>query len=70
LLNERKDNEQSCAGHNATEAFDYCQEIKTLGLLDQVVFGNRGNLLDRCAGGPVVVVCPEGLGIPTSIKMT
>jgi (2Fe-2S) ferredoxin len=60
-LNERKDNEQSCARHNATESFDYCKKkIKELGLSGPGgVRVNKAGCLDRCAGGPVVVVYPD-----------
>jgi (2Fe-2S) ferredoxin len=60
-LNERKENEQSCAGYKAQEAFDYCKKkVKNLGLSGPGgVRVNKAGCLDRCAGGPVVVVYPE-----------
>jgi len=60
-LNERKDNEQSCAAHQAKEGFDYCKNrVKSLGLSGPGgVRVNKAGCLDRCAGGPVVVVYPD-----------
>jgi (2Fe-2S) ferredoxin len=61
-LNERKNNEACCAQHNAQDAFDHCKKrVKELGLAgpDQVRV-NKAGCLDRCAGGPVAVVYPEG----------
>ena len=46
-LNERKNGEACCARHDAQAAFDHCKaSIKAAGL-------------DRCAGGPGVVVYPD-----------
>ncbi len=61
-LNERKNGETSCAQHNAQAAFDHCKHrIKQLGLAGPgQVRVNKAGCLDRCAGGPVVVVYPEG----------
>ncbi|MGV0983234.1 MAG: (2Fe-2S) ferredoxin domain-containing protein [Limnohabitans sp.] len=62
-LNERKSGEVSCAQHNAQAAFDHCKNrVKELGLagLGQVRV-NKAGCLDRCSGGPVAVVYPEGV---------
>lgn len=62
-LNERKGNEACCARHDAQAAFDHCkQRVKELGLQGPGgVRVNRAGCLDRCAGGPVAVVYPEGV---------
>ena len=62
-LNERKNNEACCAQHNAQAAFDRCKNrIKELGLAGPgQVRVNKAGCLDRCAGGPVAVVYPEGV---------
>jgi (2Fe-2S) ferredoxin len=62
-LNERKNNEACCAQQNAQAAFDHCKSrVKELGLagLGEVRV-NKAGCLDRCAGGPVAVVYPEGV---------
>ena len=61
-LNERKNGEACCAQHNAQAAFDHCKNrIKALGLAGPgQVRVNKAGCLDRCAGGPVAVVYPEG----------
>lgn len=61
-LNERKNNEACCAQHNAQDAFDHCKKrVKELGLAGPgQVRVNKAGCLDRCAGGPVAVVYPEG----------
>jgi (2Fe-2S) ferredoxin len=61
-LNERKNNEACCAQHNAQAAFDRCKtRVKALGLAGPgQVRVNKAGCLDRCAGGPVAVVYPEG----------
>jgi len=61
-LNERKNGEASCAQHHAQAAFDHCKNrIKQLGLAGPgQVRVNKAGCLDRCAGGPVAVVYPEG----------
>jgi (2Fe-2S) ferredoxin len=60
-LNERSNGEASCAQHGAQQAFDHCKSrVKAAGLAG--VGGvriNKAGCLDRCAGGPVVVVYPE-----------
>lgn len=62
-LNERKNNEACCAQHNAQAAFDHCKtRVKALGLAGPgQVRVNKAGCLDRCAGGPVAVVYPEGV---------
>jgi (2Fe-2S) ferredoxin len=59
-LNERS-NEQSCAHFQAQQAFDHCKAgVKKLGLSGPGgVRVNKAGCLDRCAGGPVVVVYPQ-----------
>ena len=61
-LNQRANGEASCADHDAQGAFDYCKSrVKQLGLAAKGgVRVNKAGCLDRCAGGPVVVVYPEG----------
>lgn len=62
-LNERKNNEACCAQHHAQAAFDHCKtRVKALGLAGPgQVRVNKAGCLDRCAGGPVAVVYPEGV---------
>lgn len=62
-LNERQNNEACCARHNAQAAFDHCKSrVKELGLAGPgQVRVNKAGCLDRCAGGPVAVVYPEGV---------
>ena len=61
-LNQRE-GEAACADHDAKGAFDHCkQRVKTLGLSGPgQVRVNKAGCLDRCAGGPVAVVYPEGV---------
>ncbi|MES2186243.1 MAG: (2Fe-2S) ferredoxin domain-containing protein [Pseudomonadota bacterium] len=61
-LNERTNGEQSCMQHNAQEGFDRCKKrVKAAGLAGPgKVRVNKAGCLDRCAGGPVAVVYPEG----------
>ena len=61
-LNERSNGENCCAQHGAQDAFDHCKaRVKTLGLNGPGgVRVNKAGCLDRCAGGPVAVVYPEG----------
>ena len=61
-LNERKNGEACCALQGAQAAFDHCKSrIKELGLAGPgQVRVNKAGCLDRCAGGPVAVVYPEG----------
>jgi (2Fe-2S) ferredoxin len=62
-LNQRENGEAACAQHDAHGAFDHCkQRVKALGLSGPgQVRVNKAGCLDRCAGGPVVVVYPEGV---------
>ena len=62
-LNERKNGEACCAQQNAQVAFDHCKSrVKALGLSGPgQVRVNKAGCLDRCSGGPVVVVYPEGV---------
>ena len=62
-LNERKNNEACCAQQGAQEAFDHCKaQVKALGLAGPgEVRVNKAGCLDRCSGGPVAVVYPEGV---------
>lgn len=61
-LNQRANGEASCADHDAQGAFDHCKSrVKQLGLAGKGgVRVNKAGCLDRCAGGPVAVVYPEG----------
>jgi len=61
-LNERS-NEQSCSHFQAQQAFDHCKAgVKKQGLSGPAgVRVNKAGCLDRCAGGPVVVVYPQGV---------
>ena len=61
-LNERHNGESSCAHQGAQAAFDHCKaKVKSLGLNGPGgVRVNKAGCLDRCAGGPVAVVYPEG----------
>jgi (2Fe-2S) ferredoxin len=62
-LNERSNGQACCAGQGAQAAFDHCkQKVKVLGLSGVGgVRVNKAGCLDRCAGGPVVVIYPEGV---------
>ncbi len=62
-LNARENGQASCADHNAQAAFDHCKSaVKKLGLAGPGgVRVNKAGCLDRCAGGPVAVVYPEGV---------
>lgn len=62
-LNERKNNEECCAKHDAQAAFDRCKSlVKAVGLsAPGQVRVNKAGCLDRCAAGPVAVVYPEGV---------
>jgi (2Fe-2S) ferredoxin len=61
-LNERPEGEASCAHVGAREGFDHCKaRIKKEGLAGPGgIRVNKAGCLDRCAGGPVAVVYPEG----------
>jgi (2Fe-2S) ferredoxin len=60
-LNKR-DGDAACADHDADAGFAHCkQRAKQLGLLGPGKLRvNKAGCLDRCAGGPVAVVYPEG----------
>lgn len=62
-LNQRENGQDSCASHGAQEAFDHCKsQVKAAGLAGPGgVRVNKAGCLDRCAGGPVAVVYPEGV---------
>ncbi len=62
-LNERDKGEDSCARHGAQAGFDRCKaRVKKDGLAGPgKVRVNKAGCLDRCAGGPVAVVYPEGI---------
>jgi (2Fe-2S) ferredoxin len=61
-LNQRDNNEAACAQHDSQGAFDHCKKlVKAAGLHGPGgVRVNKAGCLDRCAGGPVAVVYPEG----------
>ena len=61
-LNKRDNGEACCADHHAQEAFDRCKaRVKALGLTGPgQVRVNKAGCLDRCQGGPIAVVYPEG----------
>lgn len=61
-LNQRLEGEACCADHDAKAAFDHCKaKVKDAGLAGPGgVRINKAGCLDRCAGGPVAVVYPEG----------
>ena len=63
-LNKRDNGEAACADHQAQQAFDHCKaRVKAEGLAGPgKVRVNKAGCLDRCAGGPVAVVYPEGTG--------
>ena len=60
--NDRENGENSCAHHGAQAGFDRCKSrVKGERLAGPgQVRVNRSGCLDRCAGGPVAVVYPEG----------
>lgn len=62
-LNQRDNGEASCAQYGAQQAFDHCKaKVKSEGLAGPgKVRVNKAGCLDRCAGGPVAVVYPEGV---------
>ena len=62
-LNDRDNGEKSCAHDGAQAAFDRCKSrVKKAGLNGPGhVRVNKSGCLDRCAGGPVAVVYPEGV---------
>ncbi|MDE2369514.1 MAG: (2Fe-2S) ferredoxin domain-containing protein [Burkholderiales bacterium] len=62
-LNQRENGEACCADHGAKAAFDHCKgAVKAAGMAGPGgVRVNKAGCLDRCAGGPVAVVYPEGV---------
>ena len=62
-LNQRDKGEACCADQGAQQAFDHCKaQVKAAGLAGPgKVRVNKAGCLDRCAGGPVAVVYPEGV---------
>jgi (2Fe-2S) ferredoxin len=64
-LNDRDKSkgEDACAHHNANDSFTHCkQAVKKAGLAGEgKVRVNKAGCLDRCAGGPIAVVYPEGV---------
>ena len=61
-LNQRVNGEACCADHAAKSGFDHCKaRVAAAGRNGQGgVRVNKAGCLDRCAGGPVAVVYPEG----------
>jgi (2Fe-2S) ferredoxin len=62
-LNQRDNGEACCAHHDPQAALDHCKSrVKREGLAGPgKVRVNKAGCLDRCAGGPVVVVYPEAV---------
>ena len=62
-LNHRENGENACAQHGAQAGFDHCKSrVKAEKLAGPGgVRVNKAGCLDRCAGGPVVVVYPEAV---------
>jgi (2Fe-2S) ferredoxin len=62
-LNKRDNGEACCADHDAQSAFEHCKaRVKGEKLNGPgKVRVNKSGCLDRCAGGPVVVVYPEAV---------
>ena len=62
-LNQRDNGENACLQHGAQEGFDRCKaRIKAERLMGPGgIRVNKAGCLDRCAGGPVAVVYPEGI---------
>lgn len=60
-LNQRDSGEACCAQQGAKQAFDHCKaRVKAEGLAGPGgVRINKAGCLDRCAGGPVLVVYPD-----------
>ena len=62
-LNQRENNEACCSDHQAQTAWKHCKtRVKQLNIngVDGVRV-NQAGCLDRCAGGPVLVVYPEAV---------
>lgn len=62
-LNQRGNDQACCAQFAAQQGFDRCKsQVKAKGLNGKgQVRVNKSGCLDRCAGGPVAVVYPEGV---------
>jgi (2Fe-2S) ferredoxin len=62
-LNQRDNDQSCCAQQGAIDAFEHCKsQVKANGLAGVGgVRVNKAGCLDRCAGGPVAVVYPEGV---------
>ncbi|MEN9539752.1 MAG: hypothetical protein RLZZ126_1987 [Pseudomonadota bacterium] len=62
-LNERDNGEYACAQHRAKEAYERCKAAAKQAGLSQSgqVRVNKAGCMNRCAGGPVAVVYPEGV---------
>jgi (2Fe-2S) ferredoxin len=62
-VNRRENGEDSCSNHDAEAGFDRCKaRVKSEKLNGPgAVRVNRAGCMDRCAGGPVAVVYPEGV---------
>jgi len=62
-LNQRDNGQDCCAAHGAQASFERCKaQVKAAGLAGVGgVRVNKAGCLDRCAGGPVAVVYPEGV---------
>lgn len=60
-LNQRDNGQTCCAQHDPQAAFERCKaRVKSAGLAGPGgVRINKAGCLDRCAGGPVMVVYPE-----------
>ena len=62
-LNQRDNGEACCATHDPQAALERCKSrVKATGLAGPGgVRVNKAGCLDRCAGGPVIVVYPEAV---------
>ena len=62
-LNQRDPGEESCARQGAQAGFDRCKSrVKEAGMSGPgQVRVNKAGCLDRCSGGPVLVVYPEAV---------
>lgn len=62
-INQRDTGEACCAQQGAQAGFERCKaQVKAAGLTGVgKVRVNKAGCLDRCAGGPVAVVYPEGV---------
>jgi (2Fe-2S) ferredoxin len=60
--NQREKGDACCAQHDPQQAIDHCKaRVKREGLAGPgKVRVNKAGCLDRCAGGPVAVVYPQG----------